>query len=242
MAAAHPARRALAATLLTLTLLAAPAAPAAAEERSEPTPTISVSGSGQVEAVPDLARVTIGVITQARTAATALGDNNRRMAEIFAGMTELGIDKLDIQTSNFSVAPQRTRPKSGTPEPPQIVGYQVSNQVSVTIRDLARLGEVLDRLVRLGANNVHGIQFSVSDAEERLDEARQGAVKDARRKAAILAEAAGVKLGRVLAIREGGGFMPQPMMAARMEMAADVPIATGKQTLSVSVAVDFAIE
>lgn len=207
-----------------------------------PTPSISVSGSGQVEAVPDIARITIGVISQARTAADALTDNNRRMAEIFTGMTALGIDKLDIQTSNFSVAPQRKRPKSNTPEPPQIVGYQVSNQVSVTIRDLTRLGEVLDRLVRLGANNVHGIQFSVSTADKLLDEARADAVKDARRKAEILAAAADVKIGRVLAIREGGGHMPQPMMAARMEMAADVPIATGKQTLAVSVAVVYAIE
>ena len=203
---------------------------------------ISVSGMGEVKAKPDIAHITVGVTTANESAKTALSENTKAMQAIFDAMAEMNIGQDDIQTSNFSVNPQYGRYDRGE-QPPKITGYQVNNSVNVTIRDLDALGQALDKLISVGANQVNSIQFGFSDPSNLENDARKAAVKDARAKAELYAETAGVKLGQVISIQEGYVAGPVPM--ARMEtMAMDsaVPIAPGQQTVSMQVSVVYALE
>lgn len=204
--------------------------------------TITVSGRGEISVRPDIARVETGVVTQAKTATDALTANTQAMQAVFEGLKSLGIDDRDIRTSQFSVHAIHTRPERG--QAAQISGYQASNLVTVTIRDLDRIGEALDTLVTLGSNELRGISFSVDKPGPLLDAARADAVKDALRKAKIYVSAAGVALGPIITINESGGHMPQPMFAraASMEMDSAVPVAAGEQTLSAGVNLVIAIE
>ncbi|MCE7999419.1 MAG: SIMPL domain-containing protein [Rhodobiaceae bacterium] len=205
--------------------------------------TITITGQGQVSVKPDIAIVESGVVTQAKTAAEALAANTEAMQAVFTTLKDLGIEDKDMRTSQFSVNAIHTRPERG--EARRISGYQVSNLVSVTIRDLDRVGEVLDRVVSNGSNELRGIRFQVENPGPLMDGAREEAVKDALRKAKIYVAAAGVALGPVLTINEhGGGGRPQPMFARSMAMegAADVPIAAGEQTLSTSVTLVIGLE
>ncbi len=204
--------------------------------------TITITGQGQVSVKPDIAVVDSGVVTQAKTAAEALAANTQAMQSVFAALKELGIEDRDMRTSQFSVNAMHTRPERG--EASRISGYQVSNLVSVTLRHLDRVGEVLDKLVSIGSNELPGIRFQVEKPGPLMDGAREEAVKDALRKAKIYVAAAGVALGPVLTINEhGGGGRPQPMFAARMEsFSADVPVAAGEQTLSTSVTLVIGLE
>jgi len=205
--------------------------------------TITVTGQGQVSVKPDIAVVESGVVTQAKTAAEALAANTEAMQAVFEALKGAGIEDRDMRTSQFSVNAMHTRPERG--ETARISGYQVSNLLSITLRDLDRVGEVLDKLVTTGSNELRGIRFQVEKPGPLMDGAREDAVKDALRKAKIYVAAAGVALGPVLTINEhGGGGGPQPMMFARaMSMeAADVPIAAGEQTLSSSVTLVIALQ
>ncbi len=204
--------------------------------------TITITGQGQVSVKPDIAIVESGVVTQAKTAADALTANTQAMQAVFATLKELGIEDKDMRTSQFSVNAIYTRPERG--EARQISGYQVSNLVSVTIRDLDRVGEVLDGVVSNGSNELRGIRFQVEKPGPLLDGAREEAVKDALRKAKIYVAAAGVALGPVITINEhGGGGGPQPMFARAMAMEdSSVPIAAGEQTLSTSVTLVIGLE
>ena len=204
--------------------------------------TIVVTGSGQVMAKPDKATLHAGVVTQADTATAALADNGKKMQQVFAGLTTFGIPPEDMLTSIFTVSPQYSRGKMTTSESPQIVGYQVTNQVSLTVRDMNRVGELLDTVVRLGANQLHDVQFSLRDPEAFLDQARIAAVKDARRKAELFSTAAGVTLGRVLSIEEIADQRPQPVFMARASVAESVPVAPGQETLTVTVSGRFALD
>jgi uncharacterized protein YggE len=224
---------------LVLALLSSRAVQAADDE---PQRSISVTGSGEVQAKPDRAQVSAGVVTQGNTAAAALDENSKTMQAVFAGLAGFGIPKEDVQTSSFSILSQYTRPAPRSEEPPQLVGYRVVNQLTVTIRNLDRLGKGLDMLVRLGANQLHGVEFTVSDPEPLLDQARIEAVRAARHKAELLSQAAGAKLGRVLSIQETSRHLPQPALSMRAETVASVPIAAGRETLTVSVTVRFALE
>lgn len=218
------------------------ATPVAAEDVLR---TISVSGMGEVSARPDEATITLGVVSQARTAQDALRANSQAMQEVFDQMDELGIAEEDIRTSNFSINPQYTPYRQDSNEPRRIISYQVSNMVTVLFDDLEDLGPGLDAIVSSGANQFHGISFSISETDKLMEDAREAAVADARARAETLAEAAGVTLGRVLSINEGGFSTPQPMYMARTEMAfapSDVPIASGSQTISSSVSMVFEIE
>jgi uncharacterized protein YggE len=202
-----------------------------------------VVGTGEVQAKPDTAQINVGVVTEGPTAAEALRSNNQAMAQLLETLKQQGIEERHIQTSTFSISPKyQFRPEDG--QPPEIVGYTVTNQVHVTVRDLSSLGTVLDNVVRAGANQIHGISFSVHDPQQQMDEARRKAVAEARRKAELYADAAGVKLGRPLLIEEGqAGGGPEPFYRPRMaaaEMA--VPIATGEQTISAVITVTYAIE
>ena len=187
---------------------------------------------------PNFAQIRSGVTTRAKTVKEAVEANSKLMVAIMAALKDAGIAEKDIQTSRFSIqpvyAPQELRTE------PKLLGYSVSNQVDVTIRVIGRVGDVLDKVVAAGATDVGNVSFLVSDASKALDEAREAAIADARRKAEVYAKAAGVQLGRVEWItEETGGGPPVPMMTRAR--AAPVPIATGEDTLRVHVTVGFDI-
>ncbi len=204
---------------------------------------IALTGAGEVNAVPDIAHVTTGVVTRAKTARDALSANNAAMTAVLKGLAKAGIAEKDIATSQFSVGPEYQHYKDG--KPPRVRGYQVSNRVSVKVRDLSRLGDTLDSLVSLGSNTINGIGFSVSEPKPLRNRARELAVEDARAKAELYAKAAGVTLGPILSISEGGGSHPRPVAFARSEalMAADsVPISRGEQTIGMQVRITWEIK
>lgn len=228
----------LAATALAV-LLSVP--PALADE-ARMTRTISLTGHGEVRSVPDVATVTSGVASEAATAAEALAANTQAMNAIFAALKDGGIAEKDIQTSNFMVQPRYNYPENKAPE---LAGYVVSNNVTVTARKIDALGALLDKLVQAGSNQINGIAFSVSEPDDALDEARKRAVEDATRKAKIYAGATGVTLGPVVTISESGGYQPPvPMVRAKAMMAdsAPVPVAAGEQALAVDVNITWEIK
>jgi uncharacterized protein YggE len=206
-------------------------------------PAISVTGEASISAPPDLASVDAGVASDAKTAREASEANNAAMAKMLAALKSANIEPKDIQTSRLSLQPQYAPNRSG---PSSVVGYRASNRVTVRIRDVTKVASVIDTLVGAGANDIGNIAFEVSQASKLLDDAREKAVADARRKAEIYAKAAGVALGQPLSIAESGA--PQPVFHAKM-MRANAPMATaptpveqGEETLSVSVAVTWQIK
>jgi uncharacterized protein YggE len=206
--------------------------------------TISVSGEGEVSARPDQARLSAGVLTQAPTAAAALTANTTAMNRVFAALKAAGIPDNKIQTSNFSVQPQYPPFRPDAPDTRTIIGYQVSNQVSVVVDDLSKVGPALDALVRSGANQLGGVSFSIADPKPLAERARAAAVADAMAKARTLASAASVTLGPVLSIQEGGGIRPAPLFEARAvaAQAAPPPIAVGEESVTVNVTMTYAIQ
>jgi uncharacterized protein len=232
--------RSLAFGALAVTTLCA--APAAAHE--EAPRRIVVNGTGEASARPDMAVISAGVVVQADTASAALADNTRAMNAVLEQLRTSGLAAADVQTAQFTVSPlfETRRPVAETTEPPRIVGYQVSNQVTARVRDLDRLGGVLDALVSAGANSVDGPSFEIADPKQLEGEARDAAVADAIAKARRYAAAAGVKLGEIISIEDSGSYAPpRPMMRAEA-MTADVPIAPGRTELSASVTMVFAID
>lgn len=232
--------------LPVLFALAFTAAPALADDAK--VPTISVDGKGEVVAAPDTAAINAGVTTEGKTAREALDANTKAMADLMATLKSAGIDAKDIQTSGFSVNPQYVYPNNsnGDATPPHISGYTVQNAVAVKIRKLDDLGTILDDVVTAGSNTINGVSFSVDDPDKLLDEARKAAFKDAKSKARIYADAAGVGLGPVQSISESAGNEggPQPVMFKAMAAAdrAPVPVAPGQLTFDVGVSVVWTIE
>lgn len=202
---------------------------------------ITVSATGQASAEPDRARISTGVTAEAATAREALSANTEAMKAVIAGLKESGLDAKDIQTSTFNVEPRYTHPRDGTP--PVVDGYRVSNQVEILVRDLASLGDLLDKLVTLGANQVHGLSFEVSEAETLKDTARKEAVANARRRAELLAEAAGADVGEVVTITEELHYDGPRPMAMRASVAKEsVPIESGTATLEARVTVTWRLK
>ena len=213
-------------------------APALAQ--SDIPPAISVTGEASISVPPDLALVDAGVASDAKTAREASEANNNAMTKVMAALKAANVDPKDIQTSRLSLQPQYAPNRSG---PSSVVGYRVSNRVTVRIRDVTKLANVIDTLVGAGANDIGNVSFEVSQASKLLDDAREKAVADARRKAEIYARAAGVTLGAPLSISEEGA--PQPAFRGKMVApmaAAPTPIAQGEETLSISVSVTWAIK
>ena len=231
-------------TLATVAALALPALAHTATYAADPAvqPRIIVTGEGDAGIAPDMAVLTLGVTRDAATAREALDASNKAMADIIAAMKGEGIAERDLQTSNFSVNPVYSYPKpEERDQTPKIVGYQVNNTLSVRVRDIAKVGMVLDRSVTLGVNQGGNIAFTNDDPSATLTAARVRAVKDAMAKAKTLAEAAGVTLGKVIEITEQS-FQPQPMpfAAKREAMAADaVPVQAGENSYRVQVSVTF---
>ena len=224
--------------LLALSLIAI-SIPVAAQQPDAPRG-VTVVGLGEVRAKPDLAVVRIGVVSQGATARAALDENNKSMQAILAALSGQAIAEGDVQTSQFTVQPRYHHDPEGQ-DPPRIDGYEVSNQVAVTIRNLDSLGAVLDLAVGVGSNQILGIDFTLADPEPKRDEARRLAVADARRKAELYAEAAGLELGAIHTIAEQARLGPPEPMYARSEMAvsATVPIAEGQQVVAVEVTISW---
>jgi uncharacterized protein len=215
-------------------------ASAASAEDDTPRRSITVSASGSVTTVPDTARITSGVATEAPVARDAVAKNSEAMKKIIAGLKAGGIDEKDIQTASFHIEPRYTRAREG--EASVIDGYRATNQVQVTVRNLDKLGEVLDRLASLGANEMAGLSFDVSQAEKLKDDARKEAVANAQRRAKLYADAAGVDLGEVLKIDESGDSSPRPVFAGRALKSEAVPIERGTETLEATVSVTWALK
>nr|WP_111298850.1 SIMPL domain-containing protein [Paracoccus saliphilus] len=226
------------ATLLTMPALAAPqgmsCGPMSGPSR------LTVTGEGQSRIAPDIATVQLGVTSQAESAAAAMEQTSQQQQAVIDALTGAGIDAAQIQTAGLNLNPLM---RYGEGQAPEVTGYQASNLVSVRVSDLARLGEVLDAIVTAGANEISGITFSREDGAEALDEARRTAVADARRKAEVLAEAAGLTLGPVMTLRDQqtGGGGPQPLMRMEAAMADSVPVQAGEMEMTALVEIEYAL-
>ncbi len=196
---------------------------------------ITVSGEGEVGIAPDLAILRGGVTTTGKSAREASEANAKAMTAVLAATKAGGIADQDVQTSRLSLQPVRDQNRNEL----RIAGFQAMNQVTIRIRDVAKIADVIDRLVSAGANDIYGITFVVSSPSKALDAAREAAIADARRKAETYARAAGVKLGAPVTITEEGSAAPGPFLMQRMSGATSTPIAVGEEIQRVSVTVSF---
>lgn len=250
----HPCRLPLRQLLLAVVLATglSTALNASAQTSTVPTPAplvhaagsgtlLSISAEAEARRVPDIARVSTGVVTQAGDANAAMRANAEQMNLVIAAIRRAGIAERDIQTGGINLNPQYRHAEN---QPPTITGYQASNTVDITVRDMARLGSTLDALVAGGANQINGPSFDVDDKESAYDEARRAALEKARKRANMYAETLGMRVRRIVSISEGGSVGPPvPMMAmAHMEKSSDTPISPGENALSVSLDVVFELE
>ena len=230
------------ALIVALAALSAHAGPAAAAPTSSDpaTHTITVSGSGKVSVVPDVARITLGVTTTQSTVKAARASAARSMTDIIAAIKALGVADADIQTTGLSLYPQYA-PGSST----RVAGYQISEQVMVTVRDLDKAGDVVDDATAKGATNVNGISFELADPAKAMNDARAAAVAAARASAQAMATAANVSLGAVVAMTDASVSTPYPIYygaaAGAPSDAAKTPVQPGTQDVSVAIQVVFAI-
>jgi hypothetical protein len=206
-----------------------------------PQRTITVSGTGMVTLTPDIAYITIGVHTQNASAKDAVAENNTQAQAVMAAIKKFGIADKDIQTTNFSIYPQQQYDNNG-----KLTGilYVVDNSVYVTVRDLTKLGDLLDASVSSGANNVSSISFDVADKTEALSQARKAAVDQASKQANELTSATGVKLGEVQTISYSDSTPPSAIPLARAAAldSASVPISAGSMQISTTVTIVYALK
>lgn len=201
-------------------------------------PSLNLSAYGEVKAAPDMATITFGVVTEAPTAAAAMAQNAERMNQVMAALRRAGIAERDVQTSGLNLSAQYDYVQN---EPPRLRGYQASNQVTVVINDLSKVGSTADAVVSAGVNQINGISFGLKDPTAAENQARQIAVRNLQAKAALYAQALGVPLGGIRSLSEGGGYAPpppRPMYAARAEMAMDAgstPVAAGELTVRIDI-------
>jgi hypothetical protein len=196
---------------------------------------VTVSGEASLSVAPDAAIIRIGVTSVGKTAKAASEANAREMIAVMAAIKANGIAERDIQTSRLSLQPQYDPNKAGTA---RLLGFQVTNQLTITIRDIGKLPDLLDSAVGAGANEMSGIEFVVTKQSILLDQVRGEAIADARRKAELYAQAAGAKLGAVAAISDEAAAPPSHPMMKTLRAGA-VPIAPGEQTLRATVAVSY---
>ena len=230
---------------LAAAALIALAVPAVAQPVLPGVTTLTVAAEGRVERTPDVADLSAGVVTQAATASEALRLNATRMTTVIAALKRTGVTDRDIQTSGLNLNPQYLYREN---EPPRLTGYQVANNVSVRVRDIADMGRTIDALVAQGANQINGPTFRLDKPDAALDEARVAAMAKARQRADLYAKATGLRVRRIAHISEAGGMAPPPypMPVARMEAAsakdASTPIAPGEVEASLTVNVTFELE
>ena len=200
-------------------------------------PALNLSAYGEVKIAPDMATISFGVVTEATTAAEAMSLNAARMNQVMAALRRAGIEARDVQTSGLNLSAQYDYVQN---EPPRLRGYQASNQVTVIINDLTKVGTTADAVVAAGVNQINGIGFGLKDPSAAENQARQIAVRNLQAKAALYAQALGVELGGIRSLSEGGGYSPPPqMMFARAEMAMDsggaTPVAGGQLTIRIDI-------
>lgn len=217
----------------------------AAAEGYNPAQTITVVGQGSTRIEPDIARVSIGVETSAETVAEAVAESEAKMESILGALVAMGIDEKDIQTMHYSIQIERyPEPRVASAEPEEAKpAYRVSNMATVTIRDLDKVGDVLDAVVEAGANNIWGVSFNVDDPEAAQGEARANAIENAGARAEELAELSGVELGPVMSISEvmGGGAIPMGLSVERAVAGAG-PISPGEVEVNYQIQVVYFIE
>lgn len=230
------------AAALGLALSVTAAAPAALAQAAAPAAdtmfratTFNLSAHGETRVAPDMATINLGVMTEGKTAAEALSANGVRMNAVMASLKKAGIAERDIQTSNLNLNPQYRYVEN---QPPQLTGYQVSNQVTVRVRDLKRLGAAVDATVNAGANQVNGISFGLDDPTAAENAAREAAVKALSAKAELYAKATGHRISRLVTLSEGGGYTPQPpmpMMAMRGKAEDSTSVASGELSVRIDI-------
>lgn len=236
-------------TLLVTALMLCAVVPAAANAQASITQTIAgtrldVSATGEVRRVPDVAIITAGVVTKAATAELALQQTATRMQRVRTALKAAGIQDRDIQTSSVSLNPEYRYENN---QAPQLTGYTASNQVTVRFRDIARSGKILDALVAQGANQINGPTLTIDQPEAALDEARSRAIAAGKARADLYARSMGMRVVRVVAVSESGGFAPPPpppmpmMMQARGERDS-TNIDPGEQKLQVNLAMTFELQ
>ncbi len=208
--------------------------------------TLSLSATGSVSVAPDQARITAGVVSRADTAAAAVRDNAGKMQAVFAALREAGVAEADLQTARLNVNPVYANAPSrsgGEYQEPRITGYEASNQVSATLRDINTVGAAIDAVFEAGANSLDGVEFLSSEAERARNEARREAVTELMSLRDLYAEAAGFTVVRLMNFSESGGGRPMPMAMARMEsMDSSTPVAPGELSIEVSVNASWEIE
>ncbi len=203
---------------------------------------IEVVGEASVKAAPDFASVTLGVTTAGKDAREAVTANAKAVNSLISVLKGEGVAPADIQTSSLSITPQFSNPRTGGPNGQLITGYNVTDMVTVTVRDLPRLGSLIDKAVDAGANAMYGVAYGENDPSALIDKARPLAVADARRKAEIYASAGGAKIGRLMQLSEQTGAQPVQFAArayARSAAAVPTPIEPGEDHLTVSVTARF---
>lgn len=225
-------------------LLMGAAAPALAQTSADSAfkaTTFSLSAYGETRVAPDMATITLGVQTEAATAGEALKANGARMNQVMAALKKAGIAERDIQTSNLNLNAQYAYEQN---QPPKLTGYQASNQVTITVRDLTKLGATVDATVGAGANTVNGISFGLVNPQAAEDAARLEAVKALQAKAELYGRATGYKAVRLVNLSEGGGYQPpvapMPVFAmAKREMADSTSIAAGELKVRIDVSATY---
>jgi uncharacterized protein YggE len=235
------------ASALGLTLACAAAVPAVLAQTAAPaTPaaesmfratTLNLAAKGEVDVAPDMATINLGVQTEAPTAEAAMQANARQMNQVMTALRRAGVAERDIQTSNLNLSAQYDYQQN---EPPRLRGYQASNQVTIKVRDLARLGAAVDATVSAGANQINGISFGLSDPTAAENAARQAAVRNLQAKAELYAQATGYRVGRLVTLSEGTSYSapqpPMPYMAmARAESKDMTPVSGGELTVRVEI-------
>ena len=236
--------------LLSAALLSAcsglAAQPVVAQGETAMQRTLTVIGKGKATIIPEIVYVTIGVHTENENASEAVTANNQQSEKVANALKAFDIEETDVQTSNFSIYPQQQYDNEGKF---QGIKYVVDNTVFVTLRDISQLGDLLDAVVKAGANSINSVQFDVEDREAALSEARAAAVKNAEKQAQELAKAAGVTLGQVQTIGSYSGGTPIPLYdykggygggAAMAE--AGVPVSPGQMVLTVEVNMVYEIK
>lgn len=228
---------------LSLCLLVGHSMPVMAQENGGSGGAIlTMSGTGSVAIRPDMATVSIGVEVTGPTADRALRANSAQMNKVLEVLRGFGLEEADIRTQNLGLNPRFRSRQNNNNEALQIIGFVVSNTLNVRVRDLPKLGAILDGVVQSGANRIFSIRFDVSDPNVALDRARAAAVVDARHKAEIYAQAAGVAIGPLLSLSEGGGAVPQYRERASALAMDAVPVAEAEVEISATVVLRFAIK
>ena len=229
------------ALMLLLTVAASPALSQSIVDPAFAATTLNLSASGEARVTPDMATITLGVDTTAPSAGRAMSGNAERMAQVIGALKSAGIEPRDLQTSGLSLSPQ-TVYEDG--RPPRVSGYQASNQVTITVRDLARLGPVVDAVVAAGATNIGQINFGLSNPLAAENNARVAAVKALEDKASLYAQTTGYHIARLVNLSEGSATesAPRPRMAqmAMASRAASTPVEAG--TLDVHIDVNGVFE